>query len=439
MNDTTRPPGAEDENQVLKQKAKVQWPKPADQLAFHGLAGEFVRLTEPHTEADPIAVLVQFLVAFGSVIGRTAHFVAEQSPHHCNLFAVIVGDTSKARKGSSWSHVRHLYEQLDPDWATDRVASGLSSGEGLIFNVRDSVLTRERVKERGEPPRYEEVESDPGETDKRLFVVEEEFAKVLKVADRKESTLSPIIRQAWDTGDLRTLTKTSPIRATGAHISIVGHITRDELRRHLSQSDQTNGFANRFLWLCVRRSKLLPEGGRSDTVDFVPLLDALSSCVKFAGQVRRMDRDSDAKKLWADIYPELSEGKLGLLGAVTSRAESQVMRLACVYAVLDCSNLVRPQHLRAALALWTYCEDSARHIFGDATGNPTADEILRALKGAHPGGLSKNMIREDVFQRNKSAEQIDDGLHILKDYGLALVKRESTGGRPAEVWYAILA
>ena len=53
------------------------WPSPLDESAFHGLAGRFVRAVEPHSEADPVALLVQTLVAFGNAVGRGPHFVAE--------------------------------------------------------------------------------------------------------------------------------------------------------------------------------------------------------------------------------------------------------------------------------------------------------------------------------------------------------------------------
>ena len=103
--------------------------------------------------------------------------------------------------------------------------------------------------------------TDQGVTDKRLFVVESEFASALRAAQRQGSTLSATIREAWDSGNLRTLTKNDPITATGAHICIVGHITADELRAELTATDSANGFANRFLFVAVKRSKLLPFGG----------------------------------------------------------------------------------------------------------------------------------------------------------------------------------
>ena len=100
--------------------------------------------------------------------------------------------------------------------------------------------------------------------DKRLLVVETELVSAFKVAARDGNTLSPVIRQAWETGTLRTLTRNNPLTATDAHISIIGHIPAEELLRHLTSTEIANGFANRFLWFTVRRSRLLPDGGNFD-------------------------------------------------------------------------------------------------------------------------------------------------------------------------------
>jgi hypothetical protein len=82
----------------------------------------------PHTEADPVAILVQLLIAFGNMVGRGPHFVAEADRHHTNEFAVLVGSSAKGRKGSSWGHVRRLCELVDSEWTSTRIRSGLSSG-----------------------------------------------------------------------------------------------------------------------------------------------------------------------------------------------------------------------------------------------------------------------------------------------------------------------
>jgi len=107
-------------------------------------------------------------------------------------------------------------ETVDPDWAQDRVASGLSSGEGLIWAVRNEVRKRVPVKSKGRHTgEYDEVVEHEGINDKRLLVMEGEFANALKVMQREGNTLSPVIRSAWDSGNLRSLTKNSPAVATG--------------------------------------------------------------------------------------------------------------------------------------------------------------------------------------------------------------------------------
>lgn len=411
------------------------WPDPLTSDAYYGLAGDLVRELEPHTEADPAALLSSFFVAFGNVIGRTAHFVAEADKHYMNLFVVQVGTSSKGRKGVSFGRIKQMLGELDGDWKSFHIQSGLSSGEGVIWAVRDPIEKQTAMKEGGKIVGYQTEITDPGVADKRLLCMEGEFAGVLRVLGREGNTLSAIIRNAWDTGELVSMTKNSPARATGAHISIVGHITKDELLRYLESTEAANGFGNRFLWVCVRRSKCLPEGGRPDQSRLSQIGDRLRQCIQFARSTGAMVRDDAARALWHEVYPELSEGKTGLLGAMIARAEAQVMRLACIYALLDCSATVRVEHLRAALAVWRYCEDSARFIFGESLGDPMADEIMGLLR-QNPEGLTRWQISKH-FGRNKASAAITRALQALAERGMVRrFKEQSGGGRPAERWLA---
>jgi hypothetical protein len=115
----------------------TQWPAVPDPAVFHGPAGEFVLRTEPHTESDPMALLSQFLVAFGAAAGAGAHYAVEASRHHSNEFIVLVGPSAKGRKGSSWDHVEALMRDVDEGFVERCIASGMSSGEGLIAEVAD--------------------------------------------------------------------------------------------------------------------------------------------------------------------------------------------------------------------------------------------------------------------------------------------------------------
>ena len=139
---------------------------------------------------------------------------------------------------------------------------------------------------------------------------------------------------------------------------------------------------------------------------------------------------------WEAVYGPLSEGKVGMFGAVTGRSEAQTRRLAALYAVLDESDEIEPQHLEADLALWQYAEDSARYIFGDATGDPVADTIYAALNGAGTDGMSRTDI-SNLFKRHMSAERIGQALAFLLETGRAEPKQNTdTGGRPSEWWFA---
>jgi len=147
--------------------------------ALYGLAGEIVRTIEPHTEADNAALLIQLLVGFGCLIGKTAYFRAEADYHYTKLFAVLVGASSKGRKGTSWGQIRRLLCRVDESFA-DCVQDGLSSGEGLIFHVRDAQTKKVAIKEKGRIVDYQDEIVDEGATEKRAFIGEPEFARVLR-------------------------------------------------------------------------------------------------------------------------------------------------------------------------------------------------------------------------------------------------------------------
>jgi len=409
------------------------WPKPACQAAFHGLAGDFVRMIEPESEADRHALLAQFLAAFGNCLGRSAHFRVGGDSHYTNLYVVIVGTTAKSRKGTSLGYVKEVFGRLAPAWLSKCVVSGLTSGEGLIYHVRDAAERNVTSTDGTTTPSNKPVVLDSGVEDKRLLVVESEFAQPLKAIRREGNTLSPVVREAWDGGTLQTLAKNSPTRSTGAHISIIGHITKHEASKYLDQTESTNGFGNRFLWVCAKRSKFLSSGGRIDDAALDSFAHKLGEAVKHAREAVELQRDTDAEERWRIAYPMLSRGRPGLLGAITGRAEAQTMRLAQLYALLDCSPVIRLEHLDAALAFWAYCDASARFIFGDRLGDPKADAVLRALRDS-PGGMTRTEITNQVLRRHGNTSAI---LELLEEWGLAVRSKEAHGsGRPAERWYA---
>jgi Toprim domain/CHC2 zinc finger len=402
------------------------WPVLAPE-AYYGLAGEVVTTLQPHTESDPVALLMHYLVYFGNCVGRVPYFQVESTRHFPNLFAVATGATAKARKGTAAERIRRIFEMVDREWACERIHGGMSSGEGVIYAVRDPVY--------GTGKKIDEV-IDPGIEDKRLLLDEREFYQALAVMKREGSILSRVLRDVWDCREvLSTLTKHSPTCATGALISVIGHITAEELRETLDHTSIANGYSNRFLFACVRRSKLLPHGGAN--IDLGALAAKTQEAIAAAQCIGQVKWTDGAARMWGEIYSKLSEDRPGMFGAITARAEAQTVRLAMIYALLDKSANIRRRHLRAALAVWRYCDASARFIFGDLIGDPIADAILRALKQAK-AGLSRTDIR-DMFGRHAPADKIEFAL--LKLFNAGKIRKEiraSRGpGRRAEVWHTV--
>lgn len=186
--------------------------------------------------------------------------------------------------------------------------------------------------------------------------------------------------------------------------------------------------------MCVKRSKRLPEGGNLDRAELEAFANKLGPIVTFAQNVQRLTRDEAARAAWRSVYADLSEGKPGLLGAVTSRSEAQVVRLSLLYALLDGSATIHAEHVLAGLEVWDYCERSARFIFGDALGDATADDIRQALQNAGSVGLTRTEISE-YLGRHKSSSEIGRALTLLAEVGAATHKTKQTCGRPIERWF----
>jgi hypothetical protein len=410
----------------------VPWPEPLCEFAYHGVLGDLLRAIEPHTEADIAAVAFQAIVMIGCILGRTAYFTVESTRHYCNEFVCLVGATAKGRKGSSFGQVRRVLRDVDAVWEKDRIRSGLSSGEGLIYYCRDAV--KEMVKRRGSSKALEVT--DPGEEDKRLLVVEEELASAIKTMSREGNTLSPVLRQAWDSPQrLAPMTKTSRTCATDPHISVIGHITRDELLKSLKLVENTNGFTNRFLWVCAKRSKSLPFGGTPDQQILADISKRIDFAIGWAQQnPSAIDFDSEAAQTWEVAYEELGDVPAGQIGGVLSRAEPHVRRIAMVYAVLDRSPVIKVEHLLAGLELWRYSRQSVEWIFSSVSGDDSRDKIEAAIRGAGQAGMTRSEIHTALNRKCKGSE-LDAHLQELLQSNRIQQRPEKRGRQTVSVFF----
>lgn len=407
------------------------WPS-LNQEALTGLAGDVVRVLEPHTEADPAALLVACLSEFGAMIGRAPHIELDGSYHPLLFWPILVGASSKARKGSSDNRIRHVMQLADHAWTRGEQKGTLSSGEGLAFAVRDPQYKEEPIKHNGKPTgETQSICVDPGVTDKRLLLVQSEFGAVLRVMARDGNALSGVLRDAWDGQTLSPMTKANRICATNPHIAIVGHVTRDELLKNLNETDAFNGFGNRFVWFLVRRSKELPFSSNPTPSDLDPIVERLRRAIQAARTVSAIQLTDEAKADWRKIYSDLSGDRPGLVGSLLARSEAQVMRLAALYALINHRPQIEDGHLRAALALWAYAEDSTNQLFSEVLGDPDASRIYREIQAK--GELADTDISA-LFGHHRSQSRLAQSKDLLRSTGRAHPESRQTAGRPRRVW-----
>jgi hypothetical protein len=341
--------------------------------------------------------------------------MVDATRHGLNLFLVLVGDSSKARKGTSWNQIARLFAEVDQPWLSTRVSNARLTASGLVHALRDQQPS----------------------TDRRLLALSEEFASVLRALKSGNGHLSPMLRCAWDSGHLPTLDMHQQSQATGTHISLIAHITLRELTPNLHPTEAHNGFANRCLWAWVERSNCLPDGGSLSAHDLAPVAAELRRALDWAASTPEIlfHRDAAASELWHHSYPSLSQLRPGLRGAATSRAEAQVLRLSAIYAALDSTPVIGLPHLQAALAVWDYCYASASLLFGLSTGDAIADRIREAIE-ASGDGLSKYQIRR-LFHGHVEGARIDAALETLEALGALTAHQQITSGRPFTHWSAV--
>lgn len=399
------------------------WPVLSED-ALPGWLGEFIETACEHSEADQAAILTTLLCRFAAEVGAGAYVNVGDARHWCRTNAVIVGASSKSRKGTSVKPVERLFHDIP---SGVRCTPGpLSSGEGLIYAVRDEVTEFNKKSQ-------EHVVSDPGITDKRMFVLDEEFAAALNCTTREGNTLSAIIRGFFDDGNAEPLTKSWRIKATGAHVVIVTHITELELVSLLNQVQMTNGFGNRFLWILSRRQKLLalPSPMPASKVDRIRKI--VVERLKSASTIGAIGMNDDARRLWTISYPGLTMDYAGAAGAVVNRTEAHAIRLALIYALCAGHSQIEVDDLKAAIALVDYSRRSAFRIFGSVSQDKKKSKILNALQSAVNHEMTITEISSEIFSRNMKSDDLHKLLAEMESSRLIVQEKSPTGGAPKNV------
>lgn len=394
-----------------------------DPRAFHGVLGRLALQTQRETEADPLAVMMHLLTFFGARVGRGPHFVVSGTRHRLNLFEAIIGTSGSSRKGTAGDVARAIWGMVDEEFTRENIHDGLNSGKGLLIQLRDASISKDS---KGRPVQ------DEGVTDKRRAYLEDELGSVFKSGHRESENLLDLLRKFWDGKDVIRSNTKEPTRVTDGHLSLIGHLTPDDLCSTLTEQDKGNGTANRFEFLWCRASKVLPDGGNVFDLlrDFLSAeIQELREVLNFAKDVGEIKRDPSIKGSWETLYRSMRAVPPGRIGAFYVRAPMIVMRRAALFALADRSRLVQEAHVSASLAIWEHSVRTLRYIFRDDV-DPQAERILAALDEKPEGMTKRELIA--AFNNHIKARALDGLLErLLVQSQIVASGPESRGGRPA--------
>lgn len=390
---------------------------------FDNPIGRYVLANDPHTESDKMGVLMQSWELFGTWIGKSAKFAMNNVVHYANDFLLVVGETADARKGTSLTDAMAPYElgigDL-PDFRERCILKGLSSGEGLIKFADD----------RNERP------------DGRVMIIAEEFARVITGIRRTESTLSSVLREAYDGKTLAVQTKADPLKASKAHVSVIAHTTSAEFHHRVAADDFFNGLLNRFLFVHVKRGKRLPWPTTVDPSVLEDLgreLNKAREWVDNEGIGRVFYWSEDARQMWADFYcgstdeDRHSVARRDEAESAIVRGPTHVIRMAMRHAALDREEAISRRHLESAIALWNVSRRSLRLVMCDRVSDD-AEKVLTSIQDA--GGLSKTEIHK-IFNGHKSSAEVTSILDFLVENDFVKVGNMKKGKRKVKVWAAL--
>jgi hypothetical protein len=396
---------------------------------FYGLVGNVARVAADGTEINPVAAGLVFLSFLGANVGGDSFYRIGNKIHHPLLFTLHIGRSGRGRKGDSQQivhRIRQCIQERDSALLGNFHSTGLSSREGLATLIHDGF---------GESPAI---------ADKRLWIIESEFANVLHQSKREGNTLSSAIREVWDGGGIKPATKSKPVGVSNPLIGIHANITPAELNSLLNAREMSNGFANRFLMIWAEKTKSVAYPKPTPEAVIDDLVNHVIEVIRFAKggypnskNALEMHLSKAAREFWSEAYLKLDKPlDSDFLNEVLERRAPYAIRLAMLFALADQNRVIEVCHMQAALEWIHYAVQTVKYVFADQASNPRqletrqhAAKILVFLQ-LRPEGASKWELNNDCFQKHNTGEKIDAALrYLLSEHPPKIVQTETRNGK----------
>ena len=384
---------------------------------LYGLVGEVACAGGEGTETNPYAIAANFITYLSCAIGRGVYLPIGNTWHHNRIFCLHIGRSGRGRKGDAVQLVLRIDQalrELDYRFAPQIHRGGLSSREGLVALMHDG---------------YRQGKHEiPAVDDKRLWVVESEFANVLHQGRRDGNTLSAALRDCWDGVDLKPATKSNRLYASHPHICLSGAISPSELTALISARELTNGFANRFLMIWAERTRILPFPKETPLATVERLARKTLEVLAFVRADRHEERDHlrmelspQAQWRYAQLYRSELNEDVGdaTVGALLERRAPMLLRLAMLLALTDLQTRIDVPHIDAAMAWIRHATASVRYVFVSAADEAKLAQVLEMSNRVQAflrerGQATRSQISSECFRGKVPKAVIDASLeHLL--------------------------
>ena len=388
----------------------------ADPACLYGLIGDVARAGSEGTETNAVAIAANFMAYLSCAVGRGVYLPVGNTRHHARLFCLHIGRSGRGRKGDAVSLVLRIDQalcEMNESFAPQVHRGGLSTREGLVALMHDG---------------YRQGRQDvPAIEDKRLWVVESEFANVLHQGRRDGNTLSAALRDCWDGVDLKPATKSNRLYASQPHVCLSGAISPSELTGLMSARELTNGFANRFLMIWAERSRMLPLPKETPQAVVEHLARRTQEVLAFVHADRHGEREHLRMELSAQAqwrYAQLYRGELnddlgdGTVGALLERRAPMLLRLAMLMALTDLQTRIDVQHIDAAMAWIRHATASVRFVFVSAAEEAKLAQVLDLSRRVlaflrEHGQATRSQISAECFRGKVPKARLDASLEQL--------------------------
>jgi hypothetical protein len=320
---------------------------------WRGPVADYRDMLKFSTEASDAYHLFTFMGCAGSLIGRSA-YLEYGVRLYGNLYICLVGRTGQDRKSTSLRYADRLTRDVDLSW---RVLRGLSSAEGLMAQIQDPWVKRDK---RGD------VIDQGGTEDKRLMVWLGELSSLLRKAKQERvSNIVPLLTEAFDSPPALDLpTRADPITVTEPHISLLSASTPSWLE-DLGDREVLGGFANRFVFILGPAKSPIPFPDPPDPNIRSKVIGNLAATMQWLDEGVELILDPGARDVWEDFYTtwHKREWPDELVSAVLQRVPDVALKIAIIYAVLERTHTICPKILNAAIDAAGHVVASAERIF----------------------------------------------------------------------------